>query len=211
VDAQGSFDLVGLGLYQGEFNTAARAIDDLDRIAGFATLNAGSAEQQALLWLDHEIRELGPPGRNRRPTAISNSGHIVGEERTPGAGYAGFFGLRWHVDQPAQAGELLPALPASISSSPRDVNDNGWIVGTAITGSGPLDQRGWLLDDTGLHDLNDLLPPDGDDWLILSANAIDNTGNIAATARYADTPGTRAVILRPVSNDHIFAHDFAGD
>jgi hypothetical protein len=98
----------------------------------------------------------------------------------------------------------LPALPASISSSPRDVNDNGWIVGTAITGSGPLDQRDWLLDDTGLHDLNDLLAPGGA-WLILSANAIDNTGNIAATAR------TRAVILRPLSHDAIFAHDYGGD
>lgn len=210
VDAQGSFDLAGLGLYQGEFNTAALAIDDLDRIAGFATLNAAGAEQQVLLWLDHEVRELGPPGRNRRPTAISNSGHIVGEERGPGGGYGGFFGLRWHVDQPGQAGELLPALPASISSSPRDVNDGGWVVGTAITGSGPLDQRGWLLDENGLHDLNDLLPPDSA-WLILAANAIDNAGNIAATARYADTSGTRAVILRQRTHDPIFAHGFGSD
>jgi hypothetical protein len=51
LDAQGNFDLDGLGLYQGEFNTAALAVDDLDRIAGFATLNAAAAEQQALLWL----------------------------------------------------------------------------------------------------------------------------------------------------------------
>jgi hypothetical protein len=206
----GVFDLHGLGLYQDQFNTAALAIDDLGRIAGFATLNAVGAEQQALLWLPHEVRELGPPGRYRRPTAISDSGHIVGEERGPGGAPGGFFGLRWHVDQPGEPGELLPALPASTSSSPRDVNDQGWVVGTATTGSGPLDQRGWLLDEHDLHDLNGLLSPGGD-WLILAANAIDSAGHIAATARYAATPGTRAVILRRLSHDQIFVHDFAGD
>jgi hypothetical protein len=209
VDASGQFALSGLGLYQGQFDTAALAIDNLGRVAGFATLNAAGAQQQALLWLGKEVRELGPPGSYRRATAIADGGHIVGEQRAAGAS-AGFFGLRWHVDQPGEPGQVLPSLPATLSSSPRAVNNAGWVVGAATTGSGPLDQVGWLLQDDRLHDLNALLPADSP-WRILAANAIDGAGHIAAVARFEDTPGTRAVVLRRLPDNLIFAHTFGGD
>lgn len=209
VDASGQFILSGLGLHQGRFDTAALTIDNLGRVAGFATLNAAGAQQQALLWVGQEVRELGPPGPYRRATAIADSGHIVGEQRATGAN-AGFFGLRWHVDQPDDPGQVLPSLPFALSSSARAVNDAGWVVGTATTGAGPLDQVGWLLEDGRVHDLNELLPP-GNPWRILAANAIDGAGHIAAVARLADTPGTRAVVLRRLPQQLIFAHSFGGD
>ncbi len=207
VTPQGAFELQGLGLYLDQFNTSAQVLDNHGRIIGFATLNAAGAEQQVLLWHEDHIRELGPPGRYRRPTAISDSGIVVGEERGPGGAPGGFFGLRWHLDQPDDPGEVLPSLPAALSSSPQAVNNDGWVVGTDTLGSGPLDLRGWLLRDHGISDLNDLLEPDSP-WLVLSANAIDSQGNIAATARFQSTPGTRAVILRPLPPDSLFFHDF---
>ncbi|MBX3724311.1 MAG: hypothetical protein KF823_00140 [Xanthomonadales bacterium] len=209
VDGQGNFLFQGLGLYEETFNTSAQAIDNLGRIAGFATLNAVGAQQQALLWTDAGIRVLGPPGRNRRPTAISDSGRVVGVERGPGNGPGGFFALRWHVDDPAQPGEVLPALSGAISTLANDVNDAGSVVGTAQLDDSPLGSRGWLLEGGTLQDLNDLLPA-GSPWLILAANAINTPGDIAATARFGSTPGTRAVLLRRLPHDAIFASSFAG-
>lgn len=208
IDSQGGFDFQGLGLYEGSFNTSAQAIDNLGRIAGFATLNAVGAEQQALLWTSDGVRLLGPPGRNRRPTAISDSGHVVGVERGPGNGPGGFFALRWHIDDPMQPGTVLPALPGAVSSFASDVNDAGSVVGHAQLDDSPLGGRGWLLEDGALYDLNDLLPP-GSPWLVLAANAINNPGDIAATARFGALPGTRAVLLRRQPHDAIFASSFA--
>jgi hypothetical protein len=207
IDGQGGFAFEGLGLYEGQFDTAAQAIDGLGRIAGIAAIDAASARQQALLWTGAEVRTLGPPGRNRRPTALSDSGHIVGTERGPG-GSAGFFGLRWHVDAPANPGELLPSLAGATSSVPADVNDAGSVVGTAQFDASPVGGRGWLLEDGTLHDLNQLLPA-GSPWLILAASAINGRGDIAATARFGTAPGTRAVLLRRQAGDGIFASTFA--
>lgn len=207
VDGQGSFEFQSLGLYQDQFGTSAEAIDNLGRIAGIASIDAGAAQQQVVLWTGDGVQALGPPGRNRRPTAISDSGHIVGTQRGPG-GTAGFFGLRWHVDDPANPGELLPSLAGATSSMPTDVNDAGSIVGTAQLDASPVGGRGWLLEDGSLHDLNDLLPP-GSPWLVLAASAINNQGDIAATARFGSSAGTRAVLLRRQADDGIFASDFA--
>lgn len=207
VDGQGTFQFQSLGLYQEQFGTSAQAIDDLGRIAGVATIDAASAHQQVLLWTDAGVQALGPPGRYRRPTAISESGHIVGAERGPG-GTAGFFGLRWHVDDPANPGDLLPALAGAISSMPADVNDAGSIVGSAQFDASPVGGRGWLLEDGTVHELDQLLPA-GSPWRILAANAINGRGDIAATARFGSTPGTRAVLLRRQDHDGIFASGFA--
>jgi hypothetical protein len=207
IDGQGTFTFQGLGQFEGEFNTAAHAIDNLGRIAGVATVDAANAQQQVLLWTGGGVLALGPPGRNRRPTAISDSGHIVGTERGPG-GSAGFFGLRWHVDEPGQPGELLPALAGAISSIPNDVNEAGNVVGTAQFDGSPVGGRGWLLESGTLHDLDDLLP-DASPWRVLAANAINADGDIAATARLATSAGTRAVLLRRLEHDGIFASNFA--
>jgi hypothetical protein len=208
IDGQGGFAFESLGLFQGQFGTTAQAIDGLGRIAGFATIDAAGAEQQVLLWSGDGVRALGPPGRYRRPTAISDGGHIVGAERGPGSGQGGFFGLRWHVDDPGNPGEPLPTLTGAISSIPNDVNDAGSIVGTAQFDASPVGGRGWLLEDGALHELDQLLP-EGAPWRILAANAINGAGDIAATARFDTAPGTRAVLLRRQGHDGIFASDFA--
>jgi len=207
-NANGGFILQGLGLFHGEFNTSAQAVDNLGRIVGFATIDAAVAEQLALLWMDGVVFALGPPGRNRRPTAISDSGHVVGTERAAGGGFGGFFGLRWHADQPEHPGDILPSLPGAISSTPQDVNSDGSIVGTAFLDDSSLGGRGWLLEDGTLYDLNALMESESP-WLILSANAINSRGDIAATARFNALPGTRAVVLRRQLEADIFACGFA--
>lgn len=207
IDGQGGFVFQGLGLYEGQYDTSAQAIDPLGRIVGSASIDAASARQQALLWTEAGVQPLGPPGRNRRPTAISASGHIVGTERGAG-GSAGFFGLRWHADDPGNPGEPLPALAGSISSMPADVNDDGSVVGTAQFDASPVGGRGWLLEDGVVHALSDLLPP-GSPWQVLAAHAINSQGDIAATARLPDSAGSRAVLLRRRDDDGIFASGFA--
>ncbi len=206
IDATGSFQIEGLGLLDEQFNTTAWAINELGQVVATASVNAQTSEYQPLLHSEQGWQRLGPSGRFRTPVAISDSGHIVGAEYEAGGG-PGQFGLRWHVSTPDAPGELLPAIEGAISSRPTDVNNAGEIVGTAFIGPGNLDGRAWLLRDDVAFDLNNLIE-DGD-WLVLAANAINNAGVIAATARYGNEPATRAILLRPRQADMIFRSSFA--
>jgi len=208
VSSTGSVETEGLGLLDGAFDTSATAINDTGHVVGHATLDAQTSEQQPLVWVDGQARRLGVPGRNRSPVAVSDSGIVVGVERAAGGGNR-FVGLRWNADQPDQPGELLPELPGVLSSRPTDVNDDGAIVGTALVGPGNLDSRGWLLRDGVLTALSDLVASDLP-WQILAASAINNRGEVAATAYLAGQSGTRAVLLLPRHGERVF-HSGFGD
>lgn len=208
VSAAGNVETLGLGLLHGELNTTATAINDAGQIVGHATLNAQTAEQQPLLWVDGQVRLLGVPGRNRSPVAVSDTGLVVGVQRAAGGGNR-FVGLRWRTDDPEQPGDFLPDLPDALTSRPSDVNDAGDIVGTAFVGPGNLDGRGWLLRDGELIALNELVVSD-QPWQILAANAINNRGEIAASASLPGQPGTRAVLLLPRGAGLVF-HSGFGD
>lgn len=79
------------------------------------------------------------------------------------------------------------------ASSARDINNHGQIVGYALDGS--LDPRAFLWEAGGpIVDLNTVLPPDSG-WVLLSANAINDAGQIVGEGTLNGEP--RAFLLTP--------------
>jgi probable HAF family extracellular repeat protein len=68
------------------------------------------------------------------------------------------------------------------------------VVGRAETPSG--DAHAFLYDGTTMHDLNSLLDVSGEGWTVVEARAINDAGQIAATA-YNPGTGYHAVLLTP--------------
>ena len=79
------------------------------------------------------------------------------------------------------------------TSSARDINNHGQIVGFAQDGSGAF--RAFLSDaGAAMVDLNTLLPADSG-WVLLSANAINDAGQIVGEGTFNGDP--RAFLLTP--------------
>ena len=79
------------------------------------------------------------------------------------------------------------------ASSARDINNHGQIVGYALDAS--LDPRAFLSEAGGpIVDLNALLPPESG-WVLLSANAINDAGQIVGEGTLNGEP--RAFLLTP--------------
>lgn len=79
------------------------------------------------------------------------------------------------------------------ASSARDINNHRQIVGYALNASGAA--RAFLSDaGAPMVDLNTLLPADSG-WVLLSANAINDAGQIAGEGRFNGEP--RAFLLTP--------------
>jgi len=79
------------------------------------------------------------------------------------------------------------------ASSARDINNRGQIVGYALNGS--LNPRAFLSEAGGqIVDLNTLLAPDSG-WVLLSANAINDAGQIVGEGTLNGEP--RAFLLTP--------------
>jgi probable HAF family extracellular repeat protein len=74
------------------------------------------------------------------------------------------------------------------------INASGQVVGRAATASG--EPHAFLYDGTSMHDLNNLLDVSGDGWIVTEARAINDSGQIAATA-YSRNADYHAVLLTP--------------
>jgi hypothetical protein len=207
-DSGGAIQVHGLGRWLDQFDTAATVIGEgpQPRVLGFAVTDAATSEYQPLQWQNSGWVALGAAGRNRVPIAVNAAGVAVGAVRGP-SGQAGFSGLRWDLGDSTNPGEPLPDFPGASSTRPSDINGRSEIVGAATIGAGPIDTRGWLLRAGVLTALNDLLLADPA-WIILTAAAINEAGQIAATARFGSQPGTRVVLLIPEPADAIFRHSF---
>lgn len=205
VGSDGSIQTVGLGRYQGQRDTIATAISASGQIVGQAAIDPATGMQQPLFLADGVWYALGAVGRNYSPAAVNSGGVVVGSGRSVDGTRQ--FALRWRIDQAGLAPETLPALPGALDARANDVNASGFVVGTAYVGPSLIDGRGWLLADCALLDLNELLPA-GSPWRIVAANAINAAGDIAANAMRVGESGTRAVVLRRISADPMFAHGF---
>jgi probable HAF family extracellular repeat protein len=90
----------------------------------------------------------------------------------------------------------LGTLPGYSNSSANCINVWGWIVGY-VSNSPPLPGHGFLDIRGKMVDLNTLVPP-GTPWTIREAAAINDRGQITATADSTTTGQTHAVLLNPV-------------
>lgn len=149
----------------------AYAINDDGRIAGS---RMDGSRLTPFTWLPGEaavtpLQTLGGP--TTEALGINNHGDVVGDSMRSG-----------HFDELAvwwpSSGDLVElGTFGGATSSARDINNHRQIVGYALNAAGQA--RAFLSDAGGpLVDLNTRLEP-GSGWVLLSANAINDAGQIA--------------------------------
>ena len=139
------------------------------------------------------MTDLGllPGDEDGGAAAINNFGQIVGSSgRTDPDTYETFYKAFIY------SGGVMTALPVPSSDAyAGDINDAGVVVGTMRAGGGFSKWHGWVYVDGIVTNLNTLIPA-GTGLHIAFANAINNAGQIAATA--FDAQGHyHAVLLTP--------------
>jgi probable HAF family extracellular repeat protein len=149
-----------------------------------------------------QMRDLGVlGGLSSYGMAINNYNHVAGystikinDERVHAflydgkslidLGSLGASGKRWGSDVSAALG----------------INNSDQVVGYSflpVTGEMPIQQVAFLWSHGKMVNLNNLLTATGKDYLVFSATAINDKGQIAASAYYMPTGTVRAVLLTP--------------
>jgi probable HAF family extracellular repeat protein len=157
-------------------------------------LVVGSSMGRPVVWQNGVITDLGllPGDEDGGAAAINSAGDIVGSSgRTDPETYESFYKAFLYRDG------AMTALPVpSWEAYAGDINDAGTIVvGSMRAGGGFSNFHGWIYVDGAVSNLNHLIPQ-GSGLHIYSAYAVNNAGEIAATA--IDAQGHyHAVLLRP--------------
>jgi probable HAF family extracellular repeat protein len=139
--------------------TEATSINNRGQISGIQ--NPG---EQAVLWENGAATPLG--SYFTRPTRINEAGHVVGYR----TGEGGNVPLLWRDGQEIELGLA--------GTYPWDINNRDQIVGYY---GGP--RRAFLYDNGQIQDLTNLLPPDSG-WVLTSAHAINDSGQIVGAGRH---------------------------
>jgi probable HAF family extracellular repeat protein len=163
-------------------NSRALAINAGGVMVGSSETSAGLTE--AVMWAGGTIHSLG----SGEATGINAAGDIA-------IGY-----LDGPVMYRGGAAIPIPIPPVSMgttSGRANGVNDAGWVVGRIHEQrdiEGPGMDYGYLYDSTSqsMYELTSMISEDG--WVIKSANAVNNAGQIAADAVHSS--GHRAVLLK---------------
>jgi probable HAF family extracellular repeat protein len=150
--------------------------------------------QHPFVWQGGAMTDLGllPGDQDGGAAAINNAGAIVGSSgRTDPDTYESFY--RAFIYSP---GSGMTALPVpSTEAYAGDINDDNVVVGSMRAGGGFSHFHGWIYMDGVVTNLNTLIAS-GTGLHIAYANAINNAGQIAATA--FDARGHyHAVLLTP--------------
>jgi probable HAF family extracellular repeat protein len=177
-------------------NSAASDINDSGVIVGSSytdELTPLGFMQHPFVWQNGVMTDLGllQGDEDGGAAAINNAGHIVGSSgRTDPDTYESFYRAFIYADG------VMTALPVpSWEAYAGDVNDAGVVVGTMRAAGGFSNYHAWVYIDGVVTNLNSLIPS-GTGLHIAYANAINNAGQIAATA--FDAQGHyHAVLLTP--------------
>jgi probable HAF family extracellular repeat protein len=119
---------------------------------------------------------------------INDAGDVVGDSIVKGT--ANELAVLW----PASGGIVEIGSLGGTESSARDINNHGQVVGYAKNASGEYRAFLWEGEGSGMVDLNTLLPAESG-WVLLSANAINDAGQIAGEGIYQTE--RRAFLLTP--------------
>ncbi len=117
---------------------------------------------------------------------INDAGDVVGDSMMKGT--SNELAVLW----PASGGIVELGSLGGTESSARDINNHGQVVGYAQNASG--EYRAFLWEGSGMVDLNTLLPAESG-WVLLSANAINDAGQITGEGIYQND--RRAFLLTP--------------
>ncbi len=157
----------------------------------------GSSLGRPIKWQDDVMTDLGllDGDEDGGAAAINSVGQIVGSSgRTDLETYESFYRAFLYSNG------VMTALPVpSTEVYAGDINDSGTVVGSMRAGGGVSNFHGWIYVDDVATNLNHLIPQNSG-LHIAYANAINNSGQIAATAFDAQghyhavllTPGTAA-------------------
>ncbi len=185
-----------------EKGAAANALNDLGLIVGSGETESRNA-RHAVRWshkdkgiMEDHPTDLGvlPGGNYSEATAINRHGQIVGySETASGTGTAERAFLYDENATPKLQG--LGFFQFGVTSWAYGINDSGQIVGS-FSGGGGTGFHAFLITDGVMKDLNGLVPPHSG-WLLISANAINASGQIAG---YGANPEgePHAFLLTPV-------------
>jgi probable HAF family extracellular repeat protein len=151
--------------------------------------------QHPFAWQQGVMTDLGllPGDEDGGAAGINSSGQIVGSSgRTDPETYESFYRAFLYSNG------VMTALPVpSWEAYAGDINDAGVVVGSMRAGGGVSNFHGWVYIDGAVTNLNTLIQP-GTGLHVAYANAINNAGQIAATA--FDAQGHyHAVLLTPGS------------
>jgi probable HAF family extracellular repeat protein len=135
----------------GAGETVAFDINDSGQIVGSSRYVRGGAHR-AVEWIDGKITDLGTlPGYTEGfAYAINAAGAIVGASQ--GGGLLPNHAIMWIDGKPIDLGTLRGP-----QSAARDINDEGWVVGSSDTGYPYADTAAFVFDGTRMYDLNGLI------------------------------------------------------
>ena len=191
--------LFQVGWGEGDWPNAAHAINEHGQAVGYSaysefvgglphclvspTYHCWDTTFRAVFWDENgAITDIGVflDSDNSQANDVNNAGQVVGG----GAGLGHAF--LWDA---ATGATVLGTLPGMQNSSAEGINDLGQVVGSS-------GNRAFLWDaENGMRDLNDLIDP-ALGWVLGSAAAINNSGQIVGSGRAPDGRG-RAFLLTP--------------
>lgn len=202
-----------LGTLGGAFSEAV-AISETGTIAGWSWNSAWVAKA---VWWDPDL--TGPfelpflpgaqPAWTSQAAGLNDYGQVVGHVQI--GNFQGSMLLRavlWEHGDAVDLG-LLPEAgqgsneygqTAHVSTMASDVNSSGTIVGTSFPAASiPRLRPGpWVHRNGVMTNLNDLLIPSSQSWIVQSVIAINDSGVIAGSANTLADNHSRAVLLVPV-------------
>jgi probable HAF family extracellular repeat protein len=169
----------GLAGFAGSKLSQALAINDSGIVVGISKLAAGRT--RAVRWTRGIIEDLGtlPGDLDSEALAINNAGQVAGFS----SGRSGTRAVLWNRSSAVNLGTL----PGGEFSQALGINAAGIVVGISGIGSRP-DRKSHEEHEShafvwtpagGMRDLNDLIPP-GTDIFLIAAVAINEAGQIAA-------------------------------
>ena len=163
--------MTDLGSPFGGTSSEADGINDHGQVVGGAYTASG--DEHAFLYSDGKMIDLGSLGGTLAwALGINDSGQVVVESETASGDHAFLYSDGKMTDLAALGGTN-----AWVSG----INDSGQVVGWAQTSSG--DKHAFLYSNGTMTDLNDLLPADSG-WILDSANAINNQGQIVGSGSH---------------------------
>jgi len=174
--------------FAGPTDGIARAINNRGQIVGFADFG-GSSPDHAFLYTAGQLIDLDTPDPygcdclSSVATSINNRGEVVGTAVDPvnsGSAIAFLYAK----------GKMTFIGPTAAAS---DINDSGQIVGSV--GVGPTQYcsarecpEAFLYSDGVMTNLNSFLP-EGSDWELIAANAINDKGQIVGVGYRSEDEG----------------------